>query len=173
MTAAAERPEAGSAQDAGVFRRVLIASDGSDCARAAVEQGLALARALGAAVMFVVVRHPPLPVLGEPYYEREVARELAKAQEAADDAMSAAAQAGIDADYELLVGTAADEILALAKSRSVDLVVVGSRGRGRFKGAFLGSVSNAVAERSECPVLVVNERVARAGRRTARRVAAV
>lgn len=174
MTAVSERPEGRGAQDADAFRRVLIATDGSECARAAVEQGLALARALGAAVMFVVVRHPPLPVLGDPYYEREVARELAAAQAAADEAMAAAAEAKIDADYELLVGPPADEILALAKSRGVDLVVVGSRGRSRLKGALLGSVSNAVADKSECPVLVVNQWTARARRRTAtQRAAAV
>ena len=72
------------------FGRILIATDGSDCARGAVEQGLSLAAALGGAVMFVVVRQAPLPVLRDPYHEREVSRELASAQAAADDAMQAA-----------------------------------------------------------------------------------
>jgi nucleotide-binding universal stress UspA family protein len=159
--------------DTDVFRRVLVATDGSECARAAVEHALVLARGLGAAVMFVVVRHPPLPALGDPFHEREAARELAKAQAVADDAMKAAERAGIDADYELLAGAPADEILALAKSRGVDLVVVGSRGRGPIKGALLGGVSNAVADRSECPVLVVSERAARARRRLSAQRAAI
>jgi nucleotide-binding universal stress UspA family protein len=154
----------GSARTAGrpAIGRILIATDGSDCARAAVDEGLALANALGAAVMFVVVRHAPLPVLGDPYYQREVTRELDRARAAADEAMEAAAEAGLDADYELLEGAPADQILALAKSRGADLVVVGSRGRGRVKGALLGSVSSAVVHGSDGPVLVVNERAGRA-----------
>jgi nucleotide-binding universal stress UspA family protein len=146
------------------FGRILIATDGSDCARGAVEHGLSLAAALGGAVMFVVVRQAPLAVLGDPYYEREAGRELARAQAAADEAMVAAAQAGVDADYELLEGSPAERILALAKSRDADLVVVGSRGRGPVKGALLGSVSSAVAHAADRPVLVVNERAGRSRR---------
>jgi nucleotide-binding universal stress UspA family protein len=35
------------------------------------------------------------------------------------------------------------------------LIVVGSRGRGRFKAAFLGSVSNSLVGVARCPVLIV------------------
>jgi nucleotide-binding universal stress UspA family protein len=152
--------------------RILIATDGSEGAAAAVDEGLALAGALGASVMFAAVRHAPLAILGHPYYEREVSRELQKAQAAADDAMEAAARAGVDADYEILEGDVAAEILGLAESRRADLVVVGSRGRGPMKGALLGSVSSAVVRGADRPVVVVNERAARSRTLAARTRAA-
>ncbi|MGH3062673.1 MAG: universal stress protein, partial [Gaiellaceae bacterium] len=43
-----------------------------------------------------------------------------------------------------------------------DLIVVGSRGRGAFKAAFLGSVSNSLFGVARCPVLIVPPGAARA-----------
>jgi nucleotide-binding universal stress UspA family protein len=40
-------------------------------------------------------------------------------------------------------------------ARDVDLLVVGSRGRGGFKGLVLGSVSQQVAQHAPCPVVIV------------------
>ncbi len=49
---------------------ILIAVDGSTGSDRAVEEGLGLAAATGAAVTFVFVRQPPMPILGSPYYQR-------------------------------------------------------------------------------------------------------
>lgn len=49
----------------------------------------------------------------------------------------------------------------LRASRGADLLVVGSRGRGRVVGALLGSMAFAVTSRAECPVVVVRGEVER------------
>ena len=54
-----------------------------------------------------------------------------------------------------IVGRPADEIVAAAREPGVDVVVVGARGLGLVRRLALGSVSDRVLHRADCPVLVV------------------
>ena len=56
---------------------------------------------------------------------------------------------------ELVEGRPADKIVETAKEGMFDLIVIGSRGLGGIKEFFLGSVSNRVADKAPCPVLIV------------------
>jgi nucleotide-binding universal stress UspA family protein len=56
---------------------------------------------------------------------------------------------------DVLEGPATDAILRAAEARKPDLIVIGARGLGTWQGLLLGSVSMAVTQRAECPVLVV------------------
>jgi nucleotide-binding universal stress UspA family protein len=60
-----------------------------------------------------------------------------------------------DAELRTVVGMPAEGLADLADEEDAELIVVGSRGRGAFKAAFLGSVSNALVGVARCPVLVV------------------
>lgn len=59
------------------------------------------------------------------------------------------------ADRRVVVGYAAERLAELAEDEGAELIVVGSRGRGAFKAAFLGSVSTSLIGVARCPVLVV------------------
>src|SRR4051812_12222002 len=59
----------------------------------------------------------------------------------------------VDLDVDVRTGDAADEIVAAAGD--VDLLVIGSRGRGARRAALLGSVSRKVTGKASCPVLVL------------------
>ena len=137
------------------MKSILIAVDGSTGSDRAVNEGLELAAATGAAVTFVFVRQPPMPILGSPYYQRSLTSELAHAEDALEHALAAAAEHGVEAEAELLEGAAARVIVELAQSRDVDVIVVGSRGLGAVAGTLLGSVSRAVVHDADRPVLVV------------------
>ncbi len=60
-----------------------------------------------------------------------------------------------DAELQTSVGIPAERLADLADDKDAELIVVGSRGRGAFKAAFLGSVSNSLVGVARCPVLVV------------------
>jgi len=46
-------------------------------------------------------------------------------------------------------------ITSFAKSKNIDLVIMGSSGRGKFDKILLGSVSNGVMQKAKCPVLII------------------
>jgi nucleotide-binding universal stress UspA family protein len=148
------------------MKKILVAIDGSEGSRAAIDEALELAGQVGAEVTFAFVRRPPSSLLGYPYYERLLSTELATARATVAAAELKAEEAGIESASTVLEGEPVDEILSAADNRGVDLIVMGSRGRGPFAGALLGSVSSAVVQHADVPVLVAKERTAR------RRVAA-
>lgn len=61
----------------------------------------------------------------------------------------------VDAERRVGVGVPAERLADIADEEDAELIVVGSRGRGAFKAAFLGSVSNSLVGVSRCPVLIV------------------
>jgi nucleotide-binding universal stress UspA family protein len=142
-------------------KRILVATDGTENGQFAVEQALELARHGGAELVIAYVRHAPLPVLGQPFYQRSLSVELRHADELTGTAAASATAAGVDTAVEVLEGSPAPRVLELAKARDVDLIVVGSRGLGVVAGALLGSVSREILHHADRPVLVATRRAAR------------
>jgi nucleotide-binding universal stress UspA family protein len=144
------------------MRRILIATDGSDGAWAAVQEGVELAAEVGAEVTFVTVRPRISSLLGDALYQQHLTEQLAEARAALDAAEAEGKRVGVDYESDILEGDAAERIAQAARGWSADLVVVGSRGHGAVTSAVIGSVSRALLTRSPAPVMVV---------RTAARVA--
>jgi nucleotide-binding universal stress UspA family protein len=139
-------------------KRILIATDGAHGSDAAVDEGLDLASTLGAEVLFVTVRQPGSASFGFPSYAYAETPEEDGSRAAADAALEEAHRAGVEAEAAILEGVPAHAIVELARERDVDLIVLGSRGRGAFAGALLGSVSRAVARDADRPVLIAKHR---------------
>jgi nucleotide-binding universal stress UspA family protein len=139
---------------AGDREPVVVATDGSQGADAAVAAGARVARTLGTTAVLVYVR-PSLGPLGDPYYQEKLSEQMAHARAAIERANELLAQEGVDAEEEILEGSAADRVVELARARNAPLIVVGSRGLGAVAGALLGSVSSAIIHRADRPVLVV------------------
>lgn len=64
-------------------------------------------------------------------------------------------QAGVSHQFHIIVGEPADVIVAFAKEKLFDRIVIGPRGVSAIKGLLLGSVTNKVVQFSTIPVLLV------------------
>jgi nucleotide-binding universal stress UspA family protein len=119
--------------------RIVVGVDGSESSRRALAWAVEEGR-LRAAVVAVVHAHH---------------RGAESAEAELDAALGAVDVAGLPAPPErhLMAAGAAPAILELA--RDAQLVVVGSRGRGGFRGLVLGSVSQHVTRHARCPVVVL------------------
>ena len=60
-------------------------------------------------------------------------------------------------EHRILLGCAPDQILKLADEEQVDLIVMGSHGRGRLGRMLMGSVAEQVMRHATCPVLIVKQ----------------
>jgi nucleotide-binding universal stress UspA family protein len=138
------------------MKRILIATDGSPSAGAAVHLGLELAVEQGAEAVFVHVV-PAVDIAGAVGFGYTAAfphRATAADRAPLDEALALAEDAGVEATAELLRGEPVDEIVAYADSVAADVIVIGSRGHGAIASALLGSVSLGVLHESRRPVLV-------------------
>lgn len=132
-------------------QHIVVGTDASEAAAAAV--AFAADRATRASATLEVVTST-----GEHLVDDVDAAELRRS--AAQIAMSTAERLG-DTHPGLTVTTRVEDCPAeqtlVDASADADLVVVGTRGRGAFKGMVLGSVSHAVIHGARCPVAVVGE----------------
>jgi nucleotide-binding universal stress UspA family protein len=140
--------------------RVLVATDGSSGARAAVDW---LARSFpgaGATVTVVSVAAGP-PAVGGGEAERLRAVATSVAERAVGEARAALSARWPEADGRVLDGDPREELARLAEAERADLLVVGAAGLGGVRRFLLGSVSRAMVRHAPCPVLVVKGSAAR------------
>ena len=140
-----------------VYKHLLIATDGSELAQKAVDQGLALAKALNAkATVINVTPHWTSTVSGQAaqaeIYNKLVADEASKILSSVDDA---AKKAEITCDTVHVINRLpADGIIETANVRGCDLIVMASQGRRGLRRLILGSQAYEVVTQSTIPVLV-------------------
>ncbi len=142
-----------------MFKRILVAVDGSHHARQAVLTAAECARELGATLTVLTVYHEPPGFEGEPGYSEDLEAAIRRAQVILDEEAAAVEAAGgptVRKDA-LGAGQPAPAILDAAASGQYDLLVMGTRGLGRLQSVLLGSVSGQVAARSTIPVLIVHD----------------
>jgi nucleotide-binding universal stress UspA family protein len=147
-------------QEFTMFKRVLIATDGSDVTQKAVQSAIGLARATGGALFAISVKEPfPYSAISEmqpvPPQEFFDAQERI-ASERVQAVIAAAKAAGLTCQGHTVEALHAWEaILDHAKAQNCDLVVMASHGRRGLSALLLGSETQKVLTHSTIPVLVV------------------
>jgi nucleotide-binding universal stress UspA family protein len=144
-----------------MFRKILLAVDGSDASLGAARVAARLAAETGASLRVLTVHEAPSGALGEPTYSDSLSHAFRQADEALAAAADAVLRAGGPApQLDRILGHPAPGIIDAASAGGHDLIVMGNRGRRRLAAAVLGSVSTAVATRAPVPVLIVPHDVA-------------
>lgn len=144
-----------------MFKRILVAFDGSDHARLALEEAVDLARASDGevSVLTVVPESSSLVVGGavpSPVNVEELHRGIVESYRRQMVEAVDAVPSDVKVGSRLALGQPGPEIVDQARAEESDLVAVGSRGRGRARSLFLGSVSQHVSHASPVPVLIVH-----------------
>lgn len=138
-----------------LFEKILIATDGSEKNRAALDEGIAIARACNALVYAVYVIDSraiasaagDIP-LGDTYrmYQTEADQALSRVR----------AQAGeMKVETAVLEGNPAAEVVRFAAAHTIDLIVIGTQGKKGLERLLLGSVAEEIIRSAQCKVLVV------------------
>lgn len=139
-----------------MYRKILLAYDGSDGAKKALEAGIELAKLHGAELVALAVQER-LPrfsgTIDEVQEEKQFANEQSgKLLEAAG---IRAKEAGVGLKAIMRPGHPAQTIVAAAKEGKFDLIIVGHSGLSGVWAAFLGTTAEKVSRHAPCSVLIV------------------
>jgi universal stress protein A len=147
------------------YDRILVPIDFSEHSRRTVAYATRTAKRNNSTIYLLHVFQIPDYVV-TPYTRRsqnsaEVQSHVVAAEQDARENLEAFAQElsnrGIKVQPYLRVGYPFDEIVLMAKHFDVDLIIIGSHGRGGISRLLVGSTAERVVEHASCPVLVVKE----------------
>ncbi len=146
-----------------MYKKILIATDGTTLSKKAVSNGLALAESLGAEVVIVKVvsRYVSSYFEGGYVLPNEDIEQIEKqwvdqAQTALDAVKKLATNKGIPVKTIVIRSNyVADAIVSAATKQKCHLIVMSSHGRRGLKGILLGSETQHVLTHSKIPVLVL------------------
>jgi nucleotide-binding universal stress UspA family protein len=133
------------------YDKILIPTDGSTSATAAVEHGITIAERLGASVrvLCVIKSRTGLPPIGDPLRDKAV------------EVLEAVSERASDRDVSLTThvqpGIPHEVINNFVSSHGTDLITIGTHGRSGIRRHLFGSVTERVLRTSDAPVLTVRQ----------------
>jgi len=139
-----------------MFRKILLAYDGSEGANQALEAGVRLAQIHGAELWALAVEER-LPHFGGTIDEVQEEKEFADRHygKLLEDIRLRARQLGVELKTLLRAGHPARTIVEAAREGKFDLILVGHSGVSGVWAAFLGTTAEKVSRHAPCSVLIV------------------
>jgi nucleotide-binding universal stress UspA family protein len=144
----------------GATRRVLVPSDGSPAAAAALDHALREFPDAETVVLFVIDTDEPDGSLRQRLLSDAIEEQRRTGEETADRVLGEARRTGAGHGVEITMvsafGRPTRKIVDYAEENGIDRIVMGTHGRSGLSRLLLGSVSEAVVQRSQIPVRVVH-----------------
>lgn len=140
------------------LQNILVAVDFSDYSKAALQYAAFLAERFGATLTLVHAVEPyiyPEDLSAGFTIEELDARWIQREREKLEQ-LRKTIKESVSATVVVTMGAAWNRIVGTAKSRSADLIVIGTHGRTGLKHALMGSTAERVARHATCPVLIVH-----------------
>ena len=144
------------------LKTILVPTDFSEASKSALDFGKAMAGAFGASLHLVHVMEDLLAhawaaeiyVASMPQLRDEIEKE---SRQRLGQMLTGDELREFRVVTALLAGNPFLEIIRYAKAQNIDLIVMGTHGRGPIAHMLLGSVAEKVVRKSPCPVLTVRE----------------
>jgi nucleotide-binding universal stress UspA family protein len=144
-----------------LYKKILIATDGSEYIKKVVTHAIELAKLSGAGlhavyVMDIIIDYGPKSYLSTDISTEGLENFLRnEGEEATKYIEEQAGEEGLSVEKWILKGHPAEEILKFADEQSVDMIVMGTLGRSGIEKFVLGSVADKVIRNSRIPVVTV------------------
>ena len=149
-----------------MFKRILIATDGSKNGEKAAKSGIELAKLSGGKVIIAYVadigKYMPSAGIISPFggvSPDAIDNVVASIREAGEKATlqvdELARASGVTSERLIVEGNPASEILRIAEDEKIDVIVMGSIGKTGLEKFLMGSVAEKVVHNSKLPVLIV------------------
>jgi nucleotide-binding universal stress UspA family protein len=145
------------------IKTILVATDFSDDADAAIETGIELAKTFGAKVELFHAFHVDIPAIyagfgGDFAKPQDVLEPIRQAAEAAmDQLVERVSSKDVEVQGRVAMDYASRAILDEAERVLADMVVLGTRGLTGLEHLVLGSTAERVIRMAKCPVLTVKK----------------
>ncbi|EMA42574.1 universal stress protein [Halobiforma nitratireducens] len=148
-----------------MYDTILVPTDGSDVAENAIDHAIDLATKYDADIhaLYVVDLDAMDVAVGTEQIDRFKQGDLSdlpeleqRAKNATRSVVDQAADAGLEATEAIVAGNPHDRIADYAEENGIDMIVMGSAGRGGVRRVLLGSVAERTLRSTRVPVLVVD-----------------
>lgn len=142
------------------IKKVLVPTDYSELSEVATVYGCELAARFNAELHLLYVVDDVAPIFFDPEAAMIPLGELLEDQKSAAakalaEMVEESWRAKIDVVREVRQGKPFVEIVRYAREKDIDLIAIGTHGRGGLQHALLGSVAEKVVRKAPCPVLTV------------------
>jgi nucleotide-binding universal stress UspA family protein len=139
-----------------MFRKILVANDGSEGAKKALAAAVDLATKYGAELHGISVEEGLPRYAGTIDEVQEVKQQLNGAmRKLNEEAAAVAAQRGVELHWQVVAGHEVEAIVTHCKEGGFDLLVIGFMGHSAIFGRIWGSTSQNLTRLAPCTVLVV------------------